>query len=125
LLLLRRDRSANKRIEVLLKDETKHDSSEETKTYSAIHTKKSAEQHQEQKLEGYYRYQGESYLRHYETSLYTPTFLRHSKNIYKMRQDHDPHAGFKSLCVQGKVLIALVNKDVEDILRKRSTLITE
>jgi hypothetical protein len=58
--------------------------------------------------------------------LYTPTFLKIiQKNIYKIGKTAD-HARFKSLCVRGKVpLIALVNKDVEDILHADNRIVNE
>jgi hypothetical protein len=48
------------------------------------------------------------------------TFLKtFKKNIYKIGKTADPHARFKSLCVSKVLPIALVNKDVEDILHAK------
>jgi len=57
------------------------------------------------------------YANHENKPVYTYVLKDIEKNIYKIGKTADPHSRFKSLCVRGKVLpIALVNKDVEDIL---------
>lgn len=57
------------------------------------------------------------YASHEAKQVYTYILKDIQKNIYKIGKTADPHSRFKSLCVKGKVLpIALVNKDVEDIL---------
>lgn len=60
------------------------------------------------------------YASHEVKLVYTYVLKDIQKNIYKIGKTADPHSRFKSLCVRGKVLpIALVNKDVEDILHAR------
>jgi hypothetical protein len=60
------------------------------------------------------------YESHENKLVYTYVLKDIQKNIYKIGKTADPHARFKSLCVRGKVLpIALVNKDVEDILHAK------
>jgi len=60
------------------------------------------------------------YSSHEKKLVYTYILKDITRNIYKIGKTADPHARFKSLCVRGKVLpIALVNKDIEDILHDR------
>lgn len=60
------------------------------------------------------------YESHENKIVYTYILKDIVKNIYKIGKTADPHSRFKSLCVRGKVLpIALVNKDVEDILHSQ------
>ena len=60
-----------------------------------------------------------TYPSHEKKLVYTYVLKDIKRNIYKIGKTADPHARFKSLCVPGKVLpIALVKKDVEDILHK-------
>lgn len=60
------------------------------------------------------------YASHETKLVYTYVLKDIQRNIYKIGKTADPHSRFKSLCVRGKVLpIALVNKDVEDILHKK------
>lgn len=60
------------------------------------------------------------YAAHENKTVYTYVLKDIQKNIFKIGKTSDPHSRFKSLCVKGKVLpIALVNKDVEDILHSQ------
>lgn len=60
------------------------------------------------------------YASHETKLVYTYILKDIVRNIYKIGKTADPHARFKSLCKRGKVLpIALVNKDIEDILHEK------
>jgi hypothetical protein len=104
----------------------KHDSSEETKTYSAdsYERKKSAERAKNKGLKkDIIDIQEKAIYESHENKLvYTYVLKDIQKNIYKIGKTADPHARF-SLCVRGKVSIALVKKTLK--ICTRSTLITE
>jgi hypothetical protein len=59
------------------------------------------------------------YESHENKLVYTYVLKDIQKNIYKIGKTADPHARFKSLCVRQSTPIALVNKDVEDILHAK------
>jgi hypothetical protein len=100
----------------------KHDSSEETKTYSAdsYERKKSAERAKNKGLKkDIIDIQEKAIYESHENKLVYTYVLKDIQNIYKIGKTADPHARFKSLCVGAKYSIALVNKDVEDILHAK------
>jgi hypothetical protein len=99
----------NKRIEIIcLKgaEMLKHDKVKKPKHISAIHTKEEVTERLRTKglKKDIIDIRRKLFTNHTKTSLYTPTFLKTFKNIYKMTETLDPHARFRAVCWRQKIL---------------------